>query len=168
MIPYIIMTISLLLDGLLTNYLPYLINDLTWFTPMLTLVSIFILYPFYRKREKKYLITVFILGMIYDLFYTNLLFFNASLFFMIGYISIKIQKNFDLSYLKIILYTIIVITTYESLTGLFLWLYHIVPITIPKVLYKISHSLILNIIYLEIVYYIIKIIPKKYKKISIN
>ena len=33
---------------------------------------------------------------------------------------------------------------------------------------KITHSLIINIIYIEFIYLILKIIPKKFKKISIN
>ena len=32
----IILIISLLLDGILSNYLPYLVNDLSLFTPLLT------------------------------------------------------------------------------------------------------------------------------------
>ena len=80
MISIIIIIISLLLDGILSNYLPYLVNDLSLFTSLFTLVSIFIIYPFFKKKEKKYLITIFIIGIIYDLFYTNLLFFNGVLF----------------------------------------------------------------------------------------
>ena len=45
MLPIIIIITSIILDGLLTDYLPYLVNDLTLFTPMLTLVTIFIIYP---------------------------------------------------------------------------------------------------------------------------
>ena len=83
MLPIIIMIVSFILDGLLTNYLPYLVGDLSWFTPLLTVVSLFMIYPFYRKEEKKYFIIVFILGLLYDLFYTNLLFFNGVLFILI-------------------------------------------------------------------------------------
>ena len=59
MIPIIILIISILLDGILTNFLPFLVNDLSIFTPLLTVVSIFIIYPFYRKHEKKYFIILF-------------------------------------------------------------------------------------------------------------
>lgn len=168
MIPIIIMTISLVLDGLLTNYLPYLVNNLSYFTPLLTVVCVFIIYPFYRKNEKKYLITIFLLGIIYDLFYTNLIFFNGCLFFLLGLVTIILQKNFELGIIKIIIYTIMIVTLYELTTGLILYIYNMFPITLDKIYYKITHSLIINIIYMEIVYLIIKILPKKYKKISIN
>lgn len=168
MLPIIIMTISLLLDGLLTNYLPFLVNDLSFFTPLFTLISIFIIYPLYRKKEKKYFISIFILGMLYDLLYTNLLFFNAVLFVFIGFIIRLIIKNFELSYMKIILYIVIVVVSYESLTLFFLGIFNIIPISINRLIYKITHSLLINIIYGEILFIIIKILPKKYKEISIN
>ena len=168
MLSIIITIISLLLDGLLTNYLPYLVGDLSLFTPLLTVVSIFVIYPFFRKKEKNYFSFIFILGIIYDLFYTNLLFFNAILFLIIGLITKYIYKNFEVNSIRLILYTIILVTSYESITGLILYIYNMVPITMPKVIYKITHSLIINIIYIEIVYFIINKIPKKYKKISIN
>ena len=168
MLPIIIMTISLLLDGLLTNYLPFLVNDLSFFTPLFTLISIFIIYPLYRKKEKKYFISIFILGMLYDLLYTNLLFFNAVLFVFIGFIIRLIIKNFELSYMKIILYIVIVVVSYESLTLFFLGIFNIIPISINRLIYKITHSLLINIIYGEMLFIIIKILPKKYKEISIN
>ncbi|MBR1936178.1 MAG: hypothetical protein IJ842_00640 [Bacilli bacterium] len=168
MIPIVILIISLLLDGLLTNYLPFLINDLSLLTPLLTVSSIIIIYPFYRKKENKYYLLLFIFGMIYDLFYTNLLFFNGILFVIIGIISKYIYKNYGLSLVKIILYIILIISIYESLTGIILFSFNIVSITFNRVFYKITHSLLTNIIYIELVYLIIKIIPKKYKKISIN
>jgi len=49
MIPIILIIISILFDGLLTNYLPYLVNDLSIFTPLLTVTILFLICPFYRK-----------------------------------------------------------------------------------------------------------------------
>lgn len=168
MIPVIIIVISILLDGILTNFLPYLVNDLSIFTPLFTLVSIFIIYPFYRKKLTKYYIIVFLIGIIYDLFYTNMLFFNAILFLIIAIISRFIYQHYEVTFISIIIYTIFIIFTYEALTGGIIYLFQLVPITIEKLLYKITHSILLNVIYIEILFLIIKLIPKKYKKISIN
>ena len=164
----IILLISIVLDGILSNFLPFLVNDLSLFTPMLTVIAIFMIYQFFRKKEKKYFITIFIVGMIYDLLYTNLVFFNGVLFLIIGFISLEIYKNFEISYLKLIIYLILIISAYEILTGIILLVFNMVPVTLYKVLYKITHSLILNIIYGELIYLIINLIPKKYRKISIN
>lgn len=168
MLPIIIIITSIILDGLLTNYLPYLVNDLTLFTPMLTLVTIFIIYPFYRKKIKKYYLIVFIIGITYDLLYTNLLFFNAILFLIIAYISRFIHKNYEVTYLRIIIYIPVLIIVYESLTALIILIFNLVPITFERLYYKITHSLLLNIIYVEIITLIINLLPNKFKKISIN
>ena len=168
MIPIIIIITSLLLDGLLTNYLPYLVNDLSIFTPLFTITILFLIYPFYRKNTKLYYLTAIITGFIYDSFYTNLLFFNAIIFFIISVIAKSIYKNYEVSYLRLVVYIIILITSYETITGLILYIFQVVPITPYKVFYKITHSLIINIIYGELIFLILNIIPNKYKKISIN
>ena len=164
----IILIISILLDGLLTNYLPFLVNDLSYFTPLLTVVSIFILYPLNRKKEKNYFITIFITGIIYDLLYTNLLFLNGLIFVLIVLISKYIYKNFQLTWFKLIFYIIVIVTIYETSYAGILFIFRVVPVTLPKLYYKITHTLLLNIIYTEIIYLLIKLIPKKYKRISIN
>ena len=143
-ISLIIVIISLLLDGILSNFLPYLYTNLSIFTPLFTLVSIF------------------------DLIYTNLLFFNGVLFITIGLLIKYIYKTYEITPLRLILYIIILITSYEFLTSLVLLIYNVVEVTFYKVFYKIINSLVLNIIYSEIIYLIIKLIPNKYKKISIN
>lgn len=168
MLPLFIIIFSLLLDGIITNYLPYLINDLSLFTPLLTVVSLFIIYPFYRKKESKYFATAFIIGIAYDLLYTNLLFFNAVLFLIIALISYSIYKNFELSFIRLIFYVIAIVVSYEVITALIILLFNLTPVTVEKLIYKITHSLILNIIYAEIIYILLKLIPKKYLKISIN
>lgn len=168
MISLIIIIISLILDGVITNFLPYMIDNLTLFTPLTTVVCIFLIYPLYHHEEKKYFIVSFIIGIIYDLLYTNLLFFNAFIFLLIAFITMKIYKNFNVDYLKLIPYIIIVITMYECITSGIFIIFNLVPITIQKIIYKILHSLVFNIIYAEVIYLIINNIPKKYKKLNIN
>lgn len=168
MIGVFIIVIAFIFDGVLTNFLPYMPNDLSLFTPLLTLTTIFLIYPFYKKKEISFYLIIFFLGIIYDLFYTNLLFFNAILFLEIGLLTKYIYKNFDINYLKIIFYIIMIITAYEATSALLILIFNLVPITLEKLLYKLTHSLLLNIIYAEIVYFIIQMLPSKYKDISIN
>ena len=168
MIPYLIMGLSLLLDGLLTNYLPYVEGTLTLFTPLLTVVSIFMIYPFFKKQEKKYYVIAFILGILYDLFYTNLLFFNGLLFLGIACFTRWVHKNYEINSIRLLLYLFFVIVLYESLTGMILYIFQLVPITFMRVFYKITHSLLLNILYGEVLYFILKWLPKKYKKTRLN
>ncbi len=157
----IISIISIIVDGILTNYLPYLVNDLTLFTPMFTVILTFILYPLFFKNNKNYLIYLFILGIIYDLLYTNLLFFNGFIFVFLGYISIFIYKNFPVTVFRVMFYLILIIIIYESTFALCILIFDLVPITFDRLIYKISHSIILNIIYGLVIYLItLKIVNK--------
>ena len=168
MIPIIIVISSIFLDGILTNYLPYSPSTLSLFTPLLTVVSFILIYPFYRKKIKNYYLISIIIGLIYDLLYTNLLFINAILFLIIAYITKIIYKNIEVNYLNIILFVKTIISLYEALNGLIIVVFNLVPITIEGIVYKITHSLLLNILTTEIIYIFIKYLPKKYKKININ
>lgn len=164
----LIIGISLILDGILTNYLPFLPNNLSLFTPLLTITSLVLIYPFYRKQENNYYITLFITGIIYDLFYTNLLFFHAVIFLILGVIIKWIYKNYEMTPIRIIIYISIIIICYEFLEGFILYIFQIVPVSIEKILYKIKHSLIINLVWGEVIYGILSIYIKKTKKISMN
>ena len=168
MIAVIILIISFLLDGILTNFLPYTVGNLSIFTPYLTIVALIIVYQFYYHKDKKYLLTAFILGILYDLFYTNLLFFNGLVFVLIAYIVIKWYKVTGFNIVSVLIYITVLISLYELIFAGMVLIFDLVPISINKILYKISHSLVLNLIYGEILYLIILLIPKKYKKLMIN
>lgn len=168
MIPLIIITLSLILDGILSNIFPYTVNNLSLFTPLLTLISIYLIYPFYKKKENKYILTIFLTGIIYDLLYTSLIFYNAIIFTIIGIISKYIYKHYEINYLNIIIQIILIVTIYESLNALIIIIFNLVPMSISRLFYKITHSLLLNIIYSELLLLIINILPSKYKKVNIN
>ena len=168
MLGIIIISLSIYLDGFLTLYLPYLQGDISLLNPMLTIVSLIIIYPLYRKKEKTYFTIIFIAGIIYDLLYTNLLFYDAIIFLLFGLIIRKIYKDLDVRHFKLSLYIILLIILYELIMAMFILIFNLVPITLPKLLYKITHSILLNIIYGEALYEIIKRLPYKYKRIDIN
>ena len=168
MVSMIILVISFFLDGILTNFLPYTVGDLSLFTPMITIVALVIIYPFFVKRLRFYFITCFVTGIVYDFFYTNLLFYNAILFLGIGLLTMFFHRYIRLTWFSLILFVVLVIVGYECANAILILIFNLVPMTFYRLLYKISHSLLLNICYAELVYFIIWLLPKKYKKVAIN
>ena len=164
----IILIISFILDGVLTNFLPFGVENISLFTPLLTIVALVVIYNFFYHEEKKYYILSFIVGILYDLFYTNLLFLDGLLFLLIAFVITKIYKLVGFNYMWIALDILISIIIYECSFALVIVIFNLIPMTIYRLLYKIGHSIILNIIYGEILYFIIKLLPKKYKKVRIN
>ena len=165
----IIIIASLILDGLLSNFLPFMVGNLSIFTPLFTVVSIIIIYPFFRKREKnKYLITLAMTGLIYDLLYTNLLFLNMIVFVILGFCTMLSHKYLDTNFIMILIKTIALIILYQALNSFYFWIFQVVPVSWNDFLYLVEHTLLINIIYAELGYILIRILPKKYLGLSIN
>lgn len=167
-ISIIILIISFCLDGILTNFLPYSVGDLSLFTPLTTIVALVIIYPFFYREDKKYYILGVITGFIYDLFYTNLWFLNGILFLLVSFLVTKLYKLVGSNFFKILFQIFIIIVIYESSYALLILIFNLTPMSLSRLFYKISHSLLFNLIYGEVLYLIIKILPKKWKKMRIN
>lgn len=123
MIPFFI------IDGIISNYL---------FIPLI------LIYFYYGKNKYSFLI-----GLLYDIVYTNTLFLNAFLFFLISYLINKIKN-------KNIIYFIIIINLYHVILYIILLLlkYNIFTYEYLSLLFK---QIIIN----TVIIIIINIIHKK-------
>lgn len=164
----IITGLSLILDGIFTNFLPYLVNDLSIFTTMFTVIIVFVLYPLFVGNDKKYYIYSFFLGVIYDLFYTNLFLYDGLMFLLLAVVTVWIYKNFEVNKLHAIFCIVLMIFLYEVIFAFLLFVFNLVPVTFDKVLYKFLHSLVSNVIYGELIFIIIGFLPKKYRIRKLN
>ena len=75
--------ISFILDNLISNF----INHNSLFYPLFTMLSLIIIYPKFNKKDNKYYICSFILGLIYDITVSDTLFLNAFIFLLLLHIS---------------------------------------------------------------------------------
>ncbi len=154
MISIIIIIIGLFLDVVILNNISFLVNDLTIFTPLLTFTSVILIHSFYYKRNLLYLSVC-----------TNMLFFNGILFLLVGIFVLYFSKNIGVDYIKIVILVCFLIICYEGVSALIISLLGLVNISLDDVIYKIGHSLVLNLIYAELLFIVIKFLPKK---ININ
>ena len=141
--PIILIILSLLLDG----YLSTIISSSSYFLPLLTLTTIYLIYPKYSKKIRSYKLIVIIVGLIYDLLYTNLLLFHAVIFYTLSFLIIHIYKNYSQTKLTTILFLILLIVAYEFLVASIFFIFQVSTITFIKLITKIFKSLLLNIIY---------------------
>ena len=174
---YLILVISFLLDNLISFFL----NTNLLFNPLLSLVSliiIFIYYPrpprgrtapvcqtfryiyYHRKNENKYLITSFVLGLVYDIVCTDTIFLNAGIYLLLSLFIIKFYKIFSYNLLNSAILLIIVIIIYRSITFLVLSNFNFISFNLYHLLQSIYSSLILNLLYLS--FFFLK--KKKYKR----
>lgn len=149
---YIFLICALFLDGILSIYIP----QSSYFLPLLTVITIYNIYPIYINK-KTYYITLAITGIIYDLMYTNLLFYHASVFLLLGYITKLLHKNLIQSPLKNIIYSVLIIILYETTSFSIVHIFRINQVSIIYLSNKISKTILLNIIYSIVLSKIIKL-----------
>ena len=159
----IVLFISFMLDGLLSILLPYQLNDITIFKPMFTIVSFILIYPYFNKDDHQFYKVTTIYGMFYDIVYTNTFPLNTLLFFLLALTVSFIHNILSSNIVNMMIMTILTITIFEFLNYFFLNIIDYTSITFYEIIYKISHSLLINIIYVLISYLILNKISKKYK-----
>ncbi len=153
MIKIIIILISLILDGVLTNYLGYYRSDLSIFNPLFTLVCLMLLYKKYDLKE--YLIVLVITSIVYDLMYTNILFLNTFLFLVV-YFAIKFMyKKLSNSYFNNLLICISGIIIYLVAFYFVLLIINYSDLSIYLLGRQIVSSILMNLIYFSILYYFV-------------
>ena len=154
---YLILVISFLLDNLISFFL----NTNLLFNLLLSLVSLIIIFRYYhRKDENKYLITSFVLGLVYDIVCTDTVFLNAGIYLLLSLFIIKFYKIFSYNLLNSAILLIIVIIIYRSITFLVLSNFNFISFNLYHLLQSIYSSLILNLLYLS--FFFLK--KKKYKR----
>ena len=152
-----ILIISFLLDGVLSNYLP--LN----YAPLFSIVGLIISYDFTNEKNKYY-ISAFILGICYDLIYTNTFIFYGCLFMFIAFIITHISKLLNSNYLNLALSSIICTTVFRTITFFSLFLTGNINLNFIVLYRSIYRSLIVSIIYGIILKLIVSLIDNFKKK----
>ena len=159
----IIITLSFILEFLF-NSIFY--NSLL--LPLTTLVSLILLEPFFNKDKNKYLIFLFLIGLLYDVIFTGNHFLNAAMFLIIGCLVVIINKNTPNNLFKSLIEIIILISIYRTLCFALLGMLKVIQINFNVLLESIYKSLIFNIIYGITLYIIMCFISKKFNIRRIN
>lgn len=154
----VVSIISFILDGVLSKYL---FSSL--FIPLLTIISLIIIYPYFRNNNYRFLKYTFIIGLLYDISYANTLFYHTFIFLILGLIIILINYLFSRSLFININISIICIISYRVIDYLFLIIFKNFDISSISLFKTIYSSFLLNIVYCIILYIITEKYSKKHK-----
>ncbi len=148
----VILILSFYLDGLLSN--------LNYIFPLCTLISLIIIYPYLYNMKRDYYIISFIIGLIYDISYTDTLFLNAFIFLFVGFLLVKINLIITNNIFNVTLISLFIIIIYRVVVFLILVFINYISFDIQNLIYSIIFSLH-NILYGVILYKITDLISKK-------
>ena len=148
----LISIIVIILDGVITYLVPSFMNKLNYFYPMLTISFI----PFLCANKKNSYLFIFILGIIYDLLYSNIFLYSATIFLGLAIINRKLIKYFNTSLFLFIFLSILNIVLYDILGFLLVIISNYQSIALTDLIYKIEHSILLNIMSVFVFYFMLK------------
>lgn len=148
----LISIIVIILDGVITYLVPSFMNKLNYFYPMLTISFI----PFLCANKKNSYLFIFIFGIIYDLLYSNIFLYNATIFLGLAITNRKLIKYFNTSLFLFIILSFLNIFLYDILGFLLVIISNYQSIALTDLIYKIEHSILLNIMSVFVFYFMLK------------
>ena len=154
---YIIGFIIIILDGFIVYLIPSYFNELNYFYPMLSITFLVSMYGY----SKNYLKTSFILGFIYDLFYSNIFLYNSLIFLLLAKINKKIFNYIQNNLFNKILILLLNIILYDTINFFIVYFSKYNNVSFNDLVYKVSHSLLLNIIFIIIFNILLKKVLKR-------
>lgn len=153
----LIIIFSLFLDFLLSN-INY--SLLSYFYPMITITTIVYLSNFYTNPNRSnYYLLVFLTSIIYDSIFVGNLLITVSSFMIVAILNMFLKRHLRSNLFNNILMLILSIILYEMFILLLLFVVGYKSFEFSMLLYKITHSLLLNTIYIVIMFLVLK--PKK-------
>lgn len=153
----LIIIFSLFLDFLLSN-INY--SLLSYFYPMLTITTIVYLSNLYTNPNRRnYYLLVFLTSIIYDSIFVGNLLITVSSFMIVAILNMFLKRHLRSNLFNNILMLILSIILYEVFILLLLFVVGYKSFEFSMLLYKITHSLLLNTIYIVIMFLVLK--PKK-------
>lgn len=151
----IYLIISTIIDLLLSTNITNTYQNLNYFFPLILITSLPISYLL-TKNKIIFFIAIIIIGIIYDLLYSDIPLINLYFLILLTLLTKIFYQNKKPTTLNITILTLIGLITYDLYLSLILILTKTQNITINDIIYKETHSLILNIIYLILSLIILK------------
>lgn len=128
----------------------------TIFLNTFSLLSIYIIYPFFKNNKRKFFIIIIILGFIYDLVCSSIFGVNLILFFISAVIIAFIYDNFSVNYLNSLTASILMLIIYRFLTYFAFIKVNKLGFDFKIFISSIYSTLILNTCYITMLYFLLR------------
>lgn len=151
----IYLLISIILDITASTLITSTYQNINYLFPQILVSSLTISYLLI-KNKKLYFIIITLLGLIYDILYSDIFLINTYFFLLQGLFLQALYKNKEQTPLNVSLISILTFIFYDIYIFFTLILLKEETFKITELYYKISHSLILNIIYITLSLVILK------------
>lgn len=160
-----IVLISFLLESILSNYVS--INTML-FNPLFSIISLIIIYPYFKNDNMSFIKSCLIFGVIYDLIFTLTFPLHVLLFGLTGILIILINNFISNHLFNLPLISLAIIINYRIISYLILVLIGYLDFHFNILLNGITSSILVNIIYVLVLYLITDYYAKKHHIVKID
>lgn len=161
---YAILFVGFYLEGIGSNLIPI---STAFFNPLFSLVTLVLLYPYFHHNKKGYYKLCFWYGILYDLIYTNTIFFHGFLFLIIGYVAYQMYQLFSHHLMNILVIVFISIVVLRSVSYILLCTIGNRIFSFFTLLHSITSSLVLNFMYATVLYFFLHHLGQKHSRLRI-
>lgn len=155
----ILALISFVLDGVLS----LLIKQDSIYIPLLSIMSLVIVYPYIKDKQRIFIIAG-IVGLLYDVVYTQTLFLNTILFCFLALVVLLFYKYIPINIVNSYILAILLIFLFRGFSYLALIFFNELSFNWNALFKSIYSSIITNLLYLTIMPFILGKIASKRKK----
>ena len=156
------LVISFLLQGLISNFCSYTINNLSLFSTLFVLANFVVLYEYYENNNK-FIILLVIFGLLMDIVYNSTALISVFTFIVVFYVNRGLKFFLPYNFVTVNLFAIISLIIYHLITFFFLIILQYDNYTFMVLLKIIGSDLLAMVIYTSILYYVIGLVFKKFE-----
>ncbi len=154
--------LSFLLQGLVSNFLPYTINSLSIFSTVFVLVNLVILQEYY-ENHKKFILLIIIFGLLMDIVYNGTMLLSVFIFLVIFYVNKGLKFLLPYNIFTVNLFAFISVIIYHVMTFLFLIILGFDTYSVIVLLKIIGCNILMTVIFASLLYFVISKIVKKFE-----
>lgn len=152
---------SLLLQGLMSNFLGYTIQNLSIFSAVYVLINLVVVQQYFED-SKKNIILIVIFGLFTDLVYNNTCLLCVCIFLCIYYLNKLFSSIFPYNLFTMNIFSLLSMIIYHFITFLFLLILRFDSYGFLIFLKVIGCNVIMTIVYTSFLYLIIDYIYKRF------
>jgi len=153
----LICIISFLLDGIFS----LIFNNNSLFLSLFSLMCLILIYPYLKCNNNIFYFGI-VIGIFFDIVYTQTLFLNTIIFFLISMLIYYYYKYMPYNIINIILLSLIIIVLYRFITYIFFLTFEDNKFNLSILFKSIYTSIISNSIYVLFMNSFCKIVLKKH------
>lgn len=157
---YIIILFSFFFEGVVSN----IVSPDSILVPLFTLISLSLIWPYFKKNDMNYIITCVIVGLFYDIIYTSMPFLNTVTFLILSLVIMLNYRLFKYNIFSSNIFNIFLVVFYRIISYFILIIIGYLKFDYLYILEKIYSSIIINVIYGVIMFIIIDLIANMFGK----